>query len=393
MAEDVVFTLHTMTDDDIIRQADGKEVMNADDYNLKGKDPDGRAISGGLFDPALFGSRRRGICSCGFTKTKDSKSPPVRCPHCKALVFSNAEDYQRNSAFFRLSIPVIFPYKIEKFYGLLRREGIEPVKPENVKGGTGTWQSKLVLLWNTSYHVERTEDKGKQILEDENGDKYELIRKEVDDLTPYSEIGLIGLYNLQKYKFIGGERIDFSQYLNTVIPITSTHFRNEVPDRRNGQAVLELSKKTVQYRALITYSKQMSTIIINNVGSSIDIATIYHNLNMMVCTLINTTEFLQGGKFHTTRDNMRTRVTRSGRANISPALDIDMDHVKIPRSLAYEALNGDIVNKLAEIMDYSEAKEEVRKHSVRAEQAFREIVDQSMVILLRNPTLHKVFVA
>lgn len=384
MGNDVMFTLNTMTDADIIAQAGGKEVLNAKDYNLKGKDADGRPISGGLFDPAIFGKVK--VCTCGFTRSKDSTSPPKVCPHCKTVVFSNGEEWRRNSAFFRLTIPVIFPYKVEKFWGVLKKDGLEPVKPQNLQGTTGTWQSKLILLWNTAYHVEKTDEVKDQLLKDSSGEKYKLVKTEVDDYTPYQEIGLIGLYNLQSYELIGGGPIDFSQYLNTVIPITSTYFRNEAPMKRNGQSTLELGPRTIMYRSIITYATQMSTMISGFASSSIDMATIYHNLNILVANMMNTSELLGGGKYHTVRDNMRTRVTRSGRANISPALDIDMDHVKIPRSLAYEALNGDVINKLAEIMDYSEAKEEVRRHTPRAEEAFRELVDQSMVILLRNPT-------
>ena len=197
MKDNVMFTLHTMTDKDIISQADGKEVLNASDFNLKGKDPDGRAISGGLFDPAIFGMYK--VCKCGFTRSKDTESPPIRCPHCKTLVFSNQEEYERNSAYFRLTIPVIFPYKIEKFWGILKRYGLEGLKPERVKGNTGTWQAKLLLLWNTAYHIEPTTDIKDQLLEDGQGNKFKVIRSEVEETTPYSEIGLIGLYNLQSY--------------------------------------------------------------------------------------------------------------------------------------------------------------------------------------------------
>lgn len=387
MSNEVLFTLSTMTDADIIAQANGKEVLNAKDYNLKGRNADERAISGGLFDPAIFGKVK--VCTCGFTRSKDSTSPPKVCPHCKTIVFSNGEEWRRNSAFFRLTIPVIFPYKIEKFWGVLKKDGLEPIKPENLRGNTGTWQAKLMLLWNTAYHVEKTDEVKDQLLKDSSGDKYKLVKTEVNDYTPFQEIGLIGLYNLQSYELIGGGPIDFSQYLNTVIPVTSTYFRDEVPTKRNGQTTLELGQRTILYRAIIEYTKQMPTTISGFASSSIDMATIYHNLNMLVANMMNSSELLGGGKFHTVRDNMRTRVTRSGRANIVPALDLDMDHVYIPRSLAYEALNGDVINRLAEIMDYSEAKEEVRNHTERAEKVFRELVDESMVILLRNPTLHK----
>ena len=387
MADETLFTLKVMTDEDIIRQSEGKEVLNAGDYNLKGKDPDGRPIPGGLFDYAIFGKVK--TCFCGFTRAKDSKSPPVRCPHCKSVVFSNSQQWEYNSAFFRLTIPVIFPYKVEKFWGILKKYGLDPVKPTNLAGGTGTWQAKLILLWNGSFHIEPTEKGEEALLEDESGNTYKLVKGEVDDYTPHSEIGLIGLYNLQKYSLKGVGPIDFSEYLNTVLPVTSTYFRNERPGTRNGRAVLELSKKTIQYRSIIEYVRQMPSVISSYLSSSIDIATIYYNLNIMVAVMMYNSEMLQGGKEHLTRDQLRTRVKRSGRANIVPALDIDMDHIYIPDSLAYEALNGDIINKLAEVMDYSEARDEVKARSVKAEQVYRELVDQAMVVMLRQPTLHK----
>lgn len=381
MADDVKFTLTTMTDDDIVRQAGGKQVQNAENYFLRGEP---KPYAGGLFDPAIFGKMKS--CTCGFKRAKSKTDPPSVCPHCKTLVFSNEDDYMRNSAFFKLSIPVIFPYKITKLWDILKRMGIAPIKHEG--DSTGQWYDKLRLLWNTEYHIQKVSGDGEYRLKDSSGKKYDLIVGEVNETTEYSEIGLVGLYNLQKYT-LDNSPIDFSQYLNTCLPITSSYFRYSPLKKRNGAYSVSLDDQTILYAAIIEMNKLMGSVLSNFVASPIDTATVMHNINMMVVKQMNSVELLRGGKYHTIRENMRQRVKRSGRANIYPALDLDMDHVYIPRSLAYTALNQDIIDRLAEVMGYEDARRAYEQVTPEATKAFEEINDESMVLLLRNPTLHK----
>ena len=274
MANNVMFELQTMTDEDILRECGGKEVYNIGDYDLTG---DPKSVSGGLFDPAIFGKYKR--CVCGFTKSKDSTSPPQVCPHCKTIVFSNQEDYERNSACFRLSSPVIYPYKVEKFWAELSKMNLKPPKPQGFVGSTGTWNAKLILLWNTAYILEPTTDDSKARVTNSKGDKFELKIEEVDDYTDSRFIGLVGLYNLQDY-LVDGVKPDFSQYLNLYIPITSTYFRPIHLGRRGGRNIAELDSKTIMYRSIIEFSKKSTTLRISHLSSSIDYATLAHNLNI-----------------------------------------------------------------------------------------------------------------
>ena len=378
--EDSKFELLPMTDEDIVRKADHKQVLNYGDYNLHGNP---KPIKGGLFDPSIFGSVNRRVCSCGFTKVRDTESPPKRCPNCKDLVFSRIEDYENNSAYYQLSIPVVFPYRAETFFATLKRNGINPVKPQELRSTAG-WSTKLLIIWDNYFKPVKTEDND-CFMTDSTGEKYNLEIGEVDDFTERQYIGLIGLYNLKSYNL--KNPIEFDKFINRNIPITSTYFRRSALGRRGGRTILDLDRQTILYTAIIRYDSEMRTKVLPNlIGSSIDQATAYYNLNLLVAKMMNSISLLQGGKFHLTRNQLRTRVKRSMRANITPALDLNMDQVYVPRAMAYEALNGDIRARLSEMMSPAEAREEYVQHTPRAEGIFREIVDESMVLLLRNPT-------
>lgn len=381
MADKVLFTLTPLTDKDIIRLSKGREVLNNKDLKLdvKSKIPE---ESGGLYDPAIFGQNK--VCKCGATRLKAGDSVKV-CPNCKTVVYPTADEWKNSFAFYRLSAPYIFPYKIQKFMSVLSNLGITPAplgKP------APTWSGSLLRLWNSSFKAEPTDDRKEALLV--KGDQfYKLTVSEVKPDTDYNIIGLIGLYELQAYKDRNGNQIDFSEYLNLCLPITSTAFR-----RYNllelEKPILQLDDKTLEYKAIIEFNLLLSTYSAF-VDSAVDRATMLYNLNMLIAKVTYDSDILQSGKFHTTRDNVRQRVKRSMRANIIPALDIDMNHIKLPRSLAYTALNGDIVTALIEQygMDRYEAIKEYNSQTTRATKVFQDIVDASMVVTLRNPTLHK----
>jgi len=261
--------------------------------------------------------------------------------------------------------------------------GIYPVKAPKA----------LMRLWGSAFSVEAADSEEEALLV-KDGQFYKLIVDEVTENTPYNDIGLLGLYELQAYKLKNGMDIDFSQYLNTCLPITSTAFR-KYEIMRLENAVLSLDKKTILYKAIIEMDILMPEYFRNYLDSSIDKATVMYNLNMLISYATNNTDLLKSGKEHTLRDNLRQRVKRSGRTNIIPALDIDMNHVKIPRSIAYTALNNDIVKWLVDREGYDEyeALKEYRANSPKAVKAMESIVEDCMVVIWRNPTLHKIFVA
>ena len=384
-SEDTLFTLTPMTDSDIMRLSKGKEVLNNRDYNLKTLDR--HAVPGGLFDPTIFGKYKR--CVCGTTVLQKGQETKA-CPYCKTIVFSTQEELRNNFAFYRLKVPVIFPYKVTKFWSVLSELGLKPIKPIDGSVSTGQWEGKLVLMWNTEYNlIEVSTKEAAQLVKDNLF--YKLDIKEVSTYTPYNNIGLIGLYNLQAYRLIDGRALDFSEYLNMLIPITSTYFRRSLITNYTGEPLVQLDNKSIWYSAIIEYNKVMSTYLASYVDSSIDTATIMCNLNLLIDKTMQSTEFLEGGKYHTLRDNIRQTVRRSARANIIPALDLDMNHVRIPRSLAYKALDGDVMHNLQvnEGMDSMEAERAYNNQTSEALKEFKDLVDASMVVLLRNPTLHK----
>ena len=378
---DSTFTLTPLTDKDIINLAKGKEVLNNKDLSLNFEQD--TPERGGLYDPAIFGMAKRCFCSVTRLKTGD---PPKVCPSCKTLVFSSSDEWKNNLAFYRLSVPFIFPYKIQKFKKLLNEMGIYCVyKPDLA---SKQWYDDLYSFWNTSFKVTKTKNRDDAFLVKDD-QFYKLTVAEVDIATETSIIGLSGLYELQAYKLVDGRTIDFSQYLNTCLPITSTYFRRynvlHVPKPK-----LSVDEATLNYKAIIELNMLLSRYT-DFIDTSIDYATMLYNLNMLISKITYDVNILRGGKFHTTRDNLRQRVNRSFRANIIPALDIDMNHIKVPESLAYTALNEDVIHKLMdeEKMDRFEAVSAYKQKSVEAMKAFHELVDMSMVVFLRQPILHK----
>ena len=136
-----------MTDDDIIAQAKGKEVLNEGNYFLRAKEP--KPIAGGLYDPAIFG--RIGRCECGLTRLPRGTNEVKTCPNCKTIVFANPEDYMRNMAYYRLSIPIIFPYKVDKFWNELHALRLPPYRSfitnsAMVERQIFPWHTKSILV-------------------------------------------------------------------------------------------------------------------------------------------------------------------------------------------------------------------------------------------------------
>ena len=377
----ILYTLSPLTDEEIIKLAESKEVRNDEDVDLSLGVVRGK--SGGLYDPAIFGRKRS--CICGSVKiTKDGKR--TVCPNCHTIVFPTDEEFQKNIAYYRLKIPVVYPYKIARLFSELSSYGIGPYKDNKMKLKSNSWKVKLIMLWNTAWTIVPYEE-GKPKLTKGN-EVYSLDIKEVDDRTPKDEIGLIGLYCLQDYE-VNGRKFDLSKYLNTCIPITSTAFRPYSVTKVNGKKRMEIDKRTILYKAIIAMNMNLANTVNLVLDSSIDAAAVFHNLNMLVAIDMFSSDLLKSGKEHTIRDNTRQRVKRSARANIFPALDLDMNHVYVPRSLAYECLNGDIVDKLAEVYDRADAKKMYQRQDPKAIQAFQEIVDSSITVLLRQPVLHK----
>ena len=384
--EKYLYTLSPMTDDDIIAQAKGKEVLNEGNYFLRAKEP--KPIAGGLYDPAIFG--RIGRCECGLTRLPRGTNEVKTCPNCKTIVFANPEDYMRNMAYYRLSIPIIFPYKVDKFWNELHALRLPPYRPtyqtsegKDKKYSSSQWYQKLILLWNTAWEIVPKDDRLLSITTPEGEEKSLRISEVVHD-TPRECIGLVGLFNLQGCTY-RGQVLDFKKYLNTCFPIISVHFRPSSFQR----GVLQYDKRTIMYSAIIQLSKNINYFAVNFLEDSVDIATMMHNLNMLICIDTNESELLKTGKYHTIRDNTRQRVKRSGRANIFPALDLDMNHVYIPRSLAYKCLDGDIIKSLGETYGQTDARKMYETQDPKAIEVFKELIDKSMVILLRQPVLHK----
>lgn len=384
MEDKTLFTLTPLTDKDIIKLAKGKEVLNNRDLklNVGGKVPE---ESGGLYDPAIFGSPKQ--CKCGVTRLKTGDTIKV-CPNCKTIVFPTTEEWQNNFAFYRLRNPYIFPYKVAKFMSVLASYGMEPIK---VKGKhASSWAGQLLRIWDSAYKVEPTDEEDEAILVKDD-QFYKLTVSEVDDYTPFNEIGLIGIYELQAYKLKkGGAQIDFSSYLNTCLPITSTAFR-QYNLLKLEKPILQIDDKTLQYKAIIEFDLLFSMYSSSLIDNAIDRATMLYNINMLIGIITNSTDLLKPGKYHTVRENLRQRVKKSMRANIIPALDIDMNHIKLPRSLAYAALNGDIKTRLMEKygLESYEANKEYNDQTQRALEVLEDIISTSMAIALRNPTLHK----
>lgn len=372
--------LRLVTDRELIEAVGGRRVTSAKDVSLMTDDILG--CGGGVYDPLIFGGLKQ--CKCLSFRQEGV------CPQCGTRVYMDPKDYMKRAAYYKLNCPVVYPYKIGPLFAKLKDLGMPYDRQSR---GAMQDDVKLQNIWSSVWDVKYVSTLEAADLIGEGGEYYKLIIKgDIEPTDTLDKIGLFGIMNLYKYKDKDGNLLsDLSLYINTVLVVDSPYFRPYSVRRQRGHRVVEIPEETQNYKAIITYSEKIQDLTSNFYDGSVDQATIAYNFGILVMAVLNRSELLRASKQSLIRSSVGVRVTRSGRANLVPDHKLTMDQVKIPRGLAYEALNADIVHDLVRKgATEVEAQDLYLKGDVKANESFLEIVKNSQCILLRNPTLHKI---
>lgn len=366
------YKLVSLSDEKIIEGSYG-EVKNAEDYSLKGTGNlvnrrdflKARAISGGLYDPAIFGLT--GYCKCQRVRVTDPKKVEV-CPTC-GIPVAGSEDAQIGIyGYYVTPFAYITPVMLSNLVNKIKRDGLKVP----IEGSAASPYDVIKSICMASYdkdgaHTELTED------------------------TDISTIGLTGLYNL---------RDDYRTTLSKLIVVPSTVYRPCYPKRNKETGNIELmmagdTRLGTWLSGVVNFCEFSKERMPNSVSVS-DYAIYQFNFAWLMYLYHSGSPVLQGGKFHSVRDLTRSTIESSIRATIAPLLDADMNVVKVPKALAYYALDEQIKDTLMEEYGYTanEALKEILNNTELANKVFQDILKNKTICgVWRNPTLYKNSVA
>jgi len=373
-----------MTDRDIEKIANGK-VVNSKDINLKNNKP----YKGGLYDPVIFGALK--VCECGRTNVIGRK-----CSSCRNLVMST-EQYLSTVGYYKLYSPYILYLQLNAFISKLR-ESID-------LSGYGEVKS-IQDLWSLYFHFQVVDEKDIEnsdinIFKSKDGDFYKVIvselpaedNLEIERTGEYSiaDAGLFGLIELSTLLTRSGASMSWMDsfiHYNLVIP--SIAKRPVSKFMVDGSPLLDIAPLTKEYSLVLDHDKMLPNLIENCYDKLVDKMTLCCFQNVMVDRLTMNNELLQPSKQSLGRNLLETRVARSMRSNVVSNLDLKMDQISIPRSLAYKAIQQDIIEAIkAENIEYTDAIRMYRRQDKLAIDKFEALVNDSMVSMVRNPSLHR----
>ena len=379
--------LKLMTDADIENGARGR-VTNNRDVNLHYADDDNNVSleyyrMGGLYDPRIFGMANR--CACRKTNIAG-----VVCPVCGVRVLSE-EDYMRSYGFYRMNYPYILDIKIPGLVNKIREYF-------TLKG------QYLKDLWSIAVKMEPVDDfntpmEGWTFIRDKNNRKFRCMLDELPDVEDPNETyaleyyGLMGLLTLSNYYTASNESLEFIRsYINYDLVVPSPQMRPISKMRVGGQDTLTFHKLTIDYRNIIAANEMLPDMIDVGYKRLVDKLTLCFFLNHIINTMTKDNELLMPSKKSFVRNIIDTRAKKSIRSTIVCAMDLKMNQVYIPQKFAYQALQMDIIQGLLRKYQYMNDYDCIMMYKQKTKEAmdmFYEIVNNSMVTMVRNPSLHK----
>lgn len=375
--------------DNVIRGFAIGQVTNNQDYDLKGVDPNTkaavpRAIPGGLYDEYIFGLPLK--CKCGSTSMG-------KCPICKVTAWDE-KSYLNNYAYYQMKHYIITDMKLHSLELKLKNLGID-LKLRS--------RTALADLYSKTFSVEELDGPLKEneheIL-DPNGKKMKLVIGELPDYTQDVQINLntIGTYGLIALAGcrIKGKSLNFlADHINSVLPIISPGLRKPKFPLIGGKVTKQYPPINYEYRAIIEMDQRYTMGGEDSLHlHPVDFATILFLINKLYNVHVENSSFYKGGKEGLVRSSLQSRVGSSIRWNATNDHKLKLNEVKIPRSGAYHALQSQIITRLLE--DYKDdlsttfdARRLYMNQDPRAIKAFEDIVNNCVVIIGRNPTLHR----
>lgn len=377
--------------DDVIRNYAIGEVKNNGDYDLSGVDLTSAVIlpkskPGGLYDEYIFGLPLK--CKCGSTSLGV-------CPICRVHAWAE-KTYLNNYAYYQMNHWIVTDMKLHSLVKKLQDLGID-LKLRS--------RSALEDLYSKQFALE--DDTGAELQEGDvrltgpNGEKKILrilpLPEANDQTTPWDPnlIGTYGLIRLKDYK-VNSKSLGFiADHINSVLPIISPGLRKAKFPLIGGKVTKQFPPINFDYRVIIEMDKRYAVGIEDKLHlSAVDFATIMFLFNKLYNVHVESSSFYKGGREGLVRSSLQSRVGSSIRWNATNDHKLKLNEVKIPRSGAYHALQSQIISKLLEDSTDKDtttfdAKQLYITQDPKAIKAFEDIIDNCVVIIGRNPTLHR----
>lgn len=342
--------------------AEGRLIESSGDFNLDygGLSKKVIPIKGGIYDANIFGSIYNNQCNCG-----DVRVLHKFCHECGSPVLSYHDKLKR-FAYIELPYYYVSPYKIDNLVKAIRKVvHIPSVRNSGVK--------RIDYVFLANYSIQ--EDKIVASL-DYSGDE-----------THTSIEGLLEL--LEELNHVELPKI--KSYLNKYVLVTPAILRPIKINIVDGIRRVDIHPVSAVYSAII----EASNFIQNTIAESDDIE--YQviqkaKLRKFVSnSMSSVAQSNKTSKANINRNLLSKRVANSGRATIVPNKDLDIDKVNIPFRSIYSLYRTDFIEYISDMKNVTRSEARIMYSSVTEEivELFEEFLETKVVMINRNPTIHR----
>lgn len=360
--------LVVLTDEAILKYAEGREITALGDFNLKLGQKDSQTvipIKGGIYDSDYFSSVYDRSCNCGTVRVVGKY-----CHRCNCEFISVSDKLQRY-AYIDLPVYYITKYKIKKFTDSL----------QNVVKGIETrrigLKDKFQYLSLCHYTYDEQKKKINTSLEYEG------------DEVSYS---IEGLLNLLKEHFPNIYRTA-KNYLNRLVIVTPAILRPISFFSNGKEKKIRIHPNSSIYQAIL-YLKNLTLDRLKDKNSNVidKVMSLNYLRQFVQIAMAEMSQLNNTSKQNIARNILGKRVANTARATIVPDIDLPIDKILVPEPIAYEMYKTDFLNYLKSryMMSESEAAALYYEANEDTQGKFREFIDMGKsVIFNRAPTLHK----
>ena len=382
-------SLELLTDDAIVdyTRSDGRDRVLYDhrDMNLRFNYPE--PYPGGVYDVDIFGSPVVDRCICGRIN-QPSLEP---CPNCGARVFTKEEALRR---FARIELP---------FYYLndLRFDIFKALFDDIFS------ESKIVLNFMTTNlksmgYTSKGKKLGIKVFDscqfDYNDTKKELTISEI--ITDESKCSYEGLMSIIE-KYFPGRLTEYRKLINHYYLVQPAVMRPFTIAYKNKK-LLGSHKLSVWYMIIIRLccveDRKSNDLNYEEVMKRFKTPGERVRYTALLRAFLNAgkkeaTELLNTSKENLARDLYAVRTKSSARCPIVPSVDLAIDELGVPRSIAYEMCREGFIKYLQDELNFTkkEAVKATREEANNPEtqKLFKEYAEKQIVLVNRPPTLHE----
>jgi hypothetical protein len=356
--------IELLSDDEILKITNYKCISNEYDFNIRYSD--NRPVSGGLFDYDIFGD------------------------------YNNInEDTRFNLAYYLLCYPIVYPTKLLPLIKFIN-DNLSSLIYIPKK----TTIALKILIFSYFEIIQCSYDDSDVMLE-KNNLYYKVKLTEIENDEVYIEnfeykyMGLFGILNLHTYNLVTPDKSltnlkELSNYININLLISNPKDRPTTFFTQNKKVNTSLHSMTQNYKIVINLSKKIENKLYNDNIPIFEKCMLALVLNDIVSEMITSHRFIsRDSKTSTTRSLLSTRIGKSGRTTIVGDPEIPLNYVSIPRPLLYSTLKNDIIKMIEDKYTLSLGRIEYANVTSIALKCFEAILKDLVVIINRNPSLHK----